>query len=188
MSEATESIKSQTAERMGKTVSALEVEMAKLRTGKASTGLIETLEIDYHGAKMPLNQVAGLTVPDPQTVLIQPWDETVIADIEKAINQSDLGIAPARDGKMIRISIPPLSEDRRKEFVKIANRIAEDHRVSVRQTRKDLNTKVKAMEKEGELSEDESKKTQTDIQKATDEFIGKINSMLGKKEKEILEI
>ncbi len=188
MSKALAEIKKLMEQRMGKTISALESELAKLRTGKASTGLIEGLEIDYHGTKMPLNQVAGLNVPDPQTVLIQPWDETVIGEIEKAVNQSDLGLNPARDGKMIRLSIPPLSEERRKDLVKVAGRIAEEHRVSIRQTRKDLNTKVKNMEKGGEFSEDESKKALADIQKSTDDFIKKINSALERKEKEVLEI
>jgi len=181
-------IRKQVAERMEKTVSALESELSKLRTGKAQAGLLDGLEVDYHGAKMPLKQVAGLSVPDPQTVLIQPWDETVTGNIEKAVNQSDLGLTPARDGKMIRISVPPLSGDRRKELVKVAGRIAEDHRVSVRQARKDSNTKVKAMEKNGEISEDESKKTLAEIQKSTDDFIKKINASLERKEKEILEV
>ncbi len=188
MSGTSEDIKKQTAERMEKTVSVLAGELGKLRTGKASTGLLEGLEVDYHGTKMPLNQVAGLSAPDPQTVLIQPWDETVIGDIEKAVNQSDLGITPARDGKIIRLSIPPLSEERRKELVKVAGRIAEEHRVSIRQTRKELNTKVKAMEKDGEMSEDESKKAMADIQKSTDDFIKRINSLFERKEKEVLEI
>ena len=187
MTGTSEDIRKQTAERMEKTVSALEDELSKLRTGKASTGLLEGLEIDYHGTKMPLNQVAGISAPDPQTVVIQPWDETVTGEIEKAVNQSDLGLTPARDGKIIRLSIPLLSEERRKELVKIASRIAEDHRVSIRQTRKDLNTKVRAMEKEG-MGKDESKKALSDIQKSTDEFIAKINSLVEKKEKEIMEI
>ncbi|WP_462137019.1 ribosome recycling factor [Candidatus Mycalebacterium sp.] len=187
MSGTSEDIRNQTAERMGKTISALEGELSKLRTGKASTGLLEGLEVDYHGSKMPLNQVAGISAPDPQTVMIQPWDETIIGEIEKAVNQSDLGLSPARDGKLIRISIPPLSEERRKELVKVSSRIAEEHRVSIRQARKDLNTKVKAMEKEG-MSEDESKKALANIQKSTDEFIAKINSLVEKKEKEIMEI
>lgn len=188
MSGPADEITRQMAERMGKTVSAFEAEIAKIRTGKASTGLLEGLEIDYHGAKMPLNQVAGLNVPDPQTVAIQPWDETATGEIEKAIKQSDLGLTPVRDGKIIRLSIPPLSGERRSELVKVASRIAEDHRVSVRQTRKDLNTRVKTMEKEGELSKDESKKALDDIQKSTDLFIAKINALLERKEKEIAEI
>ncbi len=188
MSGTSADIKKQTAERMEKTVSALGSELSKMRTGKASTGLIEGLEVDYHGSRMRLNQIAGLSTPDPQTVLIQPWDETIIGEIEKAVNQSDLGINPSRDGKMIRLSIPPLSEERRKELVKIAGRIAEDHRVSIRQARKDLNTKVKAMEKDGEISEDESKKALAEIQKSTDDFIKMINALIEKKEKEILEI
>ncbi len=173
---------------MSKTLSALESELSKLRTGKASTGLVEGLEVDYHGAKMPFNQIASINAPDPQTILIQPWDETVIGEIEKAVNQSDLGLTPVRDGKTVRLSIPPLSGERRKELIKVAARMAEDHRVSIRQTRKDLNTKIKAMEKAGELSEDESKKTLSDIQKSTDEFITRINSILQKKEKDIMEV
>ncbi|MCY4047954.1 MAG: ribosome recycling factor [Candidatus Dadabacteria bacterium] len=188
MSGAVSEITGQAAGRMEKTVSAFESELAKIRTGKASTGLIEGLEVDYHGAKMPLGQIAGLSAPDPQTVLIQPWDETVTGEIEKAINQSDLGLTPVRDGKAIRLSVPPLSGERRGELTKVAGRIAEDHRVSIRQARKDLNTRVKAMEKDSEMSKDESKKALDGIQGSTDKFIARINALLEKKEKEIAEI
>lgn len=188
MSGVSSDIKKQVAERMGKTVSALESELSKIRTGKASTGILEGLEVDYHGTATPLKGVAGLSTPDPQTVLIQPWDEAVTGEIEKAINRSDLGLTPARDGKLIRISVPPPNEERRKELVKVAGRIAEEHRVSVRQTRQDMNAKVKAAEKSGDMPEDEGKRTLADIQKSTDEFIKKINALLEKKEKEILEV
>jgi len=185
MSETSGEIRKQTSDRMGRTLLALESELSKLRTGKASTGLVEGLEVNYHGAKMPLNQIASISAPDTQTVLIQPWDETVTGEIEKAVNQSDLGLTPVKDGKLIRLSIPPLSGERRKELIKVAARMAEDHRVSIRQTRKDLNTKIKAMEKAGNISKDESKKTLADVQKSTDEFIARVNSLFEKKEKDM---
>ena len=188
MAEEEHSIESDAEERMKKTISVLESEFAKVRTGRATTGLVDGLRVDYYGAPTPLNQVANISIPDPQTILIQPWDENMITEIEKAIQQSDLGINPMNDGKVIRLSIPPLTEERRKEIVKYVAKIAEEHRVAIRQIRKDTNNKIKEVEKRDNLSEDEVKKSLNEVQTFTDKYISKINETLEKKEKDILEI
>ena len=175
-------------DRMQKTIGVLESEFAKVRTGRATTGLVDGIRVDYYGAPTPLNQVSNVSVPDPQTILIQPWDDNMIVEIEKAISQSDLGITPMNDGKVIRLTIPPLTEERRKEIVKYVAKMAEEHRVAIRQIRKDTNNKIKDIEKNESLSEDEIKKSLSEIQTLTDNFISNINSILEKKEKEILEI
>ena len=175
-------------DRMQKTIGVLESEFAKVRTGRATTGLVDGIRVDYYGAPTPLNQVSNVSVPDPQTILIQPWDDNMIVEIEKAISQSDLGITPMNDGKVIRLTIPPLTEERRKEIVKYVAKIAEEHRVAIRQIRKDTNNKIKDIEKNESLSEDEIKKSLSEIQTLTDNFISNINTILEKKEKEILEI
>lgn len=175
-------------ERMKKTISVFESELSKIRTGRASTALVESLKVDYYGVQTPLNQIANVSVPDPKTILIQPWDENVINDIERAINQSDLGINPSNDGKVIRLSIPPLTEERRKELVKYVGKVAEDHRVAIRQIRKDDNNQVKEIEKKESLPEDQITKILSRIQDLTDKYIEKINFILDKKEKEIMEI
>lgn len=175
-------------DRMQKTIGVLESEFAKVRTGRATTGLVDGIRVDYYGAPTPLNQVSNVSVPDPQTILIQPWDDNMIVEIEKAISQSDLGITPMNDGKVIRLTIPPLTEERRKEIVKYVAKIAEEHRVAIRQIRKDTNNKIKDIEKNESLSEDEIKKSLSEIQTLTDNFISNIKTILEKKEKEILEI
>ncbi len=177
-----------TEERMKKTISAFSSELTKIRTGRASAGLVDHIIVDYYGAETPINQLATVSVPEPRTILIQPWDTNAISDVEKALMKSELGINPSNDGKVIRLNIPTLTEERRKELVKYVSKVAEEFRVSIRQTRHDVNHFVKALEKEEGIPEDRIKKNLDNVQKLTDKFIKEINEMLEKKEKEILEV
>lgn len=182
-----ESIYEETRERMGKSVNTLKSEFKKVRTGRASLALLDGIRVDYYGTLTPLNQMASLAVPESRLITIQPWDLSVIKEIEKAILKSDLGLTPSNDGKIIRIAIPPLTEDRRKELVKIANKISEEYKVAVRNIRRDSNETLKGFKKDGDISEDEAFKAQDQIQKITDEFIRRIEEVYQEKEKEILE-
>jgi ribosome recycling factor len=172
---------------MAKTIDALEKELKKIRTGRASLALFEDIKVDYYGTLTPLKQMASLSVPESRLVIIQPWDQTVIGVIEKEILKSELGLTPMNDGKVIRIAIPPLTEERRKELVKIIRRIEEEYKVSIRSIRRDTNEFLKSMKKDGEISEDDFFKAQTQIQKITDEYIQLANHVCQGKEKEILE-
>lgn len=175
-------------DKMDKTVHVFDSELSKIRTGRASTALVEHISVDYYGTQTPINQLATISTPESRTILIQPWDTNAITSIEKAIMTSDLGVNPSNDGKVIRLAIPTLTEERRKELVKYVGKLAEDYRVSIRQVRKDINHKIKEAEKEQHISEDETKKNLHEVQELTDKFINKINERLEKKEKEILEI
>lgn len=175
-------------ERMTKACAALEKEFAKLRTGRATAALVDGIKADYYGTPTPLSQMASITVPDSRTITIQPWDKSGFAAVEKAILKSDLGLTPVNDGKIIRITIPALTEDRRKELVKVARKYAEDAKVAVRNVRRDANDQLKKMEKDKALSEDERKKAEEDVQKLTDKYVGEIDKITQAKEKEILEI
>lgn len=177
-----------TEDRMNKTISAFGSELTKIRTGRASSGLVDNIIVDYYGAETPINQLATVSIPESRTIMIQPWDTNAISDVEKAIMKSEIGINPSNDGKVIRLNIPTLTEDRRKELVKYVGKIAEDFRVSIRQVRHDANHFVKELEKEEGLPEDSVKKNLEDIQKITDNHIKKINEILEAKEKEILEV
>jgi ribosome recycling factor len=183
-----EAIKKSAEERMKKAVKALEDEFKTIRTGRASAALFDNIRVEYYEQKVPLNQVATISVPEARLVIIQPWDRSVLPEIEKAIQKSELSVNPANDGKVIRISIPPLTEERRKELAKVAKGIAEKSRVTIRNIRRDTNEELKKMEKDSKLSEDQAKRSIDDIQKLTDKYIEEINSVLGKKEKEIMEI
>ena len=174
-------------QRMVKTIDALEKEFKKIRTGRASLALFEDIKVDYYGTPTPLKQMASLSVPESRLVIIQPWDQTVIGSIEKEILKSELGLTPMNDGKVIRIAIPPLTEERRKELVKIIRRIEEEYKISIRSIRRDTNEFLKSMKKDGEITEDEFFKAQTQIQKITDEYIELANKACQGKEKEILE-
>jgi ribosome recycling factor len=174
--------------RMEKAVSDLQHEMASIRTGRASLGILDHIRVDYYGTPTPLNQVANLHVPEPSLITIQPWDVSQIGPIEKAIRTSDLGLNPANDGKVIRLPIPPLTEERRKELVKKLHAAAENHRVAVRGVRRDGNEAVKKLLKDKKITEDDDKKAHDDIQKLTDAYMAKIDSAAKNKEKEILEI
>lgn len=182
-----EEIYQETTERMGKSLVALEKDLKRIRTGRASLSLLDGIKVDYYGSPTPLNQVASLAVPESRLITIQPWDVTVIKDIEKAILKSDLGLTPSNDGKIIRISIPPLTEERRKELVKLVHKTSEEYKVGVRNIRRDSNDSVKEWKKEGEISEDDAAKSKDRIQKITDDHIKKIDGIYKEKEKEILE-
>src|SRR5215471_7402512 len=174
--------------RMEKAISDMQHEMAAIRTGRASLGILDHIRVDYYGTPTPLNQVANLHVPEPALITIQPWDVSQIGPIEKAIRVSDLGLNPANDGKVIRLPIPPLTEERRKELVKKLHGGAEHHRVSVRNIRRDGNEAVKKLLKDKKVTEDEEKKAHDEIQKMTDGYMGRIDQAAKTKEKEILEI
>jgi ribosome recycling factor len=173
--------------RMAKSISVLESELAKVRTGRASTALVEHIKVDYYGTQTPVNQMATASVPESRTIVIQPWDISAIPNIEKAIRQSDLGINPSNDGKVIRIIIPVLTEERRRELVKYVGKVAEEYRITIRQIRKDTNNLIKEIEKEKKFSEDEVKRSLNKIQEITDNYIKKVNEILERKEKEIME-
>jgi ribosome recycling factor len=177
----------ETRDKMGKTLSALDSELRKVRTGRASLNIFDGIRVDYYGTPTPLNQMASLAVPESRLITIQPWDATVLKDIEKALLKSNLGLTPSNDGKIIRIAIPPLTEERRKEIVKQVHKICEDKKIAVRNIRRDANEMLKGFKKDGDISEDESFKAQDQVQKITDESIKSIDAIYAKKEKEILE-
>ncbi len=173
--------------RMEKSLTSLDREFKKVRTGRASVSLLDGIRLDYYGTPTPLNQVASISAPEARLILIQPWDPQVIGDIEKAILKSELGLNPMSDGKILRIAIPPLNEERRKELVKVVKRMAEDAKVALRSIRRDANDMIKDLKKEKEISEDESFRAVDDAQEKTTDFIEKIGEMAEVKEKEILE-
>lgn len=176
------------SEKMKLVIESLKRDYASLRTGRASLALLEPITVEYYGTKTPLNQLASLSIPDPRQIAIQPWDQRMIAEIEKAILKSDLGLTPSNDGKIIRITIPQLTEERRKEFVKVAKKRLEEAKVAIRNIRRDINEEIKKEEKEKKLSEDDTKKYLDDIQKLTDSFIEKAEEIERHKEKEIMEV
>ncbi len=177
----------ETTSDMGKAVQSLKKELDRVRTGRASLSLLDGIRVDYYGTPTPLDQMASLAVPESRLITIQPWDASVIKTIEKAILASSLGLTPSSDGKLIRISIPPLTEERRKELVKVVHQMCEDHKVGVRNVRRDANDMTKSMKKDGDISEDDAFKAQDRIQKITDEHIQMIDRIYQEKEKEILE-
>ncbi len=174
--------------RMEKAVSDLQHEMASIRTGRASLGILDHIRVDYYGTPTPLNQLANLHVPEPSLITIQPWDVSQIGPIEKSIRASDLGLNPSNDGKLIRLPIPPLTEERRKELVKRLHGVAEHHRVSLRNIRREGNEAVKKLLKDKKITEDDDKRAHDEIQKMTDAYMQKIDQASKAKEKEILEI
>jgi ribosome recycling factor len=178
----------ETEERMKKSLTALKRELSMIRTGKASTALLDGVKVECYGQVMPLNHVASVSVPDPRMILIQPWDRTIVGDVERAIHKSDLGLQPNSDGAVIRLAIPALTEERRKDLVKLVRKHAEEARVSMRNIRRDTNEVLKKDEKDGKMSEDDSHKTQDKIQKLTDKYITEIDQALVAKEKEIMEV
>ncbi|MEW6569598.1 MAG: ribosome recycling factor [Nitrospirota bacterium] len=175
-------------ERMARTIEALKKDFASLRTGRASLGLLNGIMVNYYNSLTPLEQLASLSIPESRQIMIQPWDPKIIPDIEKAILKSDLGLTPINDGKVIRMNIPSLTEERRKQLVKTVRKKAEEAKVAIRNIRRDANDDLKRLEKEKHLSEDEVKRSQDEIQKITDSFITKVDEILGHKEKEIMEV
>ena len=175
-------------ERMKKSIISLENEFNTLRTGRASASLFDKIRVECYGQPTPLSQIASISVPEARLVVIQPWDKTLLNTIEKALLKSELSVNPNNDGKLIRINIPPLTEERRKELVKVAKNTAESSRVSIRNIRRDSIEELKKLEKQKEISEDQLKLGQDQIQKLTDRFVADINSILDKKEHEIMEV
>ena len=182
-----DSIYQDTRENMVKAIAALKKELKRVRTGRASLSLLDGIKVDYYGTLTPINQLATLAVPESRLITIQPWDATVIKEIEKAILKSDLGLTPSSDGKIVRIAVPPLTEQRRKELVKVVHKICEEYKVSVRNIRRDANEMVKELKKDSEISEDDAFASQDKIQKITDEHIQLVEESYKEKEKEILE-
>ena len=181
-------LKIKTTDRMDRTIEALRKEFSSIRTGRASLALLDGIMVNYYNTLTPLQQLASLSIPESRQMAIQPWDPKTIPDIEKAILKSDLGLTPMNDGKMIRMSIPLLTEERRKQLVKIVKKKAEEAKVAVRNIRRDANEELKKLEKEKHLSEDEVKKSQDEIQKITDSYITRVDDVLANKEKEIMEV
>ena len=162
-------------------------EFAGVRTGRANTALLEHVRVDYYDTPTPLSQVASISVPDARTLMIQPWDQSVLTKIERAIQKSDLGLTPASDGKVIRLTIPPLNEERRKQLAKSVGKLAEEARVAIRNVRREAKEKIKALLKDKKISEDDERRSETDLQKLTDRSVQKVDELQKKKEQELLE-
>jgi ribosome recycling factor len=177
-----------TEDHMTKTLEMLAQELSGIRTGKANPGLLDSLRVSYYGNMVPVKQVANVAVPDPRTITIQPWDRAIVPEIERAIRTSELGLNPQNDGGLIRLPIPTLTEERRRDLVRVVKRIGEDSKVAVRNVRRDANDKIKKLEKEHELSQDDMRHKQDAIQKLTDSFIHRVDEAVAAKEKEIMEI
>lgn len=175
-------------EKMHKSVDALRIDLASLRAGRATPSLLEKVMVEYYGTPTPVTQVASVTVPEPRMIVIQPWEKNLIKDIEKAIMKSDLGLNPNSDGVCIRLNLPQLTEERRKDLVKVVHKKAEDFRVVVRNLRRDANEAIKKAEKAKEITEDEAKKGTDDVQKITDKIMKEIDAVTANKEKEVMEI
>ncbi len=173
---------------MEKVVSFLRKEYDRVRTGRASLSLLDGIRVNYYGSPTPLNQVATVSVPEPRLITIQPWDKGVLGEIEKAIQKSELGLTPMTDGKVVRIAIPPLTEERRKELVKLVRKMAEERKVDLRNHRRDANEMIKELKKDKEITEDELFRQQEEVQKVTDQYVKKLDEILKDKETEILEI
>ncbi|MDO7905799.1 ribosome recycling factor [Paenibacillus sp. JX-17] len=182
-----QTVKKHAEERMEKAILALKRDLATLRAGRATPSLLDRVQVEYYGAPTPINQLANINTPDSRTLMIQPWDKSSLNDIERAIMKSDLGLTPANDGTAIRLSIPPLTEERRSDLVKQSKKFGEEAKVAIRNIRRDANDDIKKMEKT-DISEDESRRHQEDVQKTTDKFIAEVDKVLAAKEKEIMEV
>jgi len=182
-----EMVLDETREAMDKALTSLRHDLMSVRTGRASTALVDGVQVDYYGAPTPLNQLANLSTPDPRLLVISPFDKGSIQAIEKAIQGSDLGLTPANDGKLIRIAIPPLTEERRKELVKHVKKLAEDHKVGIRESRRAAIAMLKDLETEG-LPQDDRRRAEKTVQDLTDQYVGRVDEMAAKKEEEVLEV
>lgn len=174
-------------ERMKKAIEALQRDLATLRAGRANPALLDRIQVEYYGAPTPLNQVGTINTPDPRTLVIQPWDKSILGDIEKALMKSDLGLTPSNDGSIIRITVPALTEERRADLVKMTKKFGEEGKVAIRNIRRDANDDIRKMEKT-DISEDESRGYQEDVQKLTDKYVKEVDKVLDNKEKEIMEV
>lgn len=175
-------------QRMDGAIEALRREFAGVRTGKASPALLDSIRVEAYGSMVPLNQVGTVAAPEPRMLTVQPWDKGVMKDVERALRESELGLNPSNDGNLIRIPIPPLTEERRKEYVRLLHKIAEEARVAVRHVRKDANDEVKARQKDEHLSEDDVRREQGEVQKLTDQYIARVDELLKHKEAEVMEV
>lgn len=173
--------------RMSKSIQALETEFATIRTSRATPALVENIKVEYYGSQVPLKQIASITIPEARMIVIQPWDPNALSEIEKAILKSELGVTPNNDGKIIRIILPPLTEERRQELVKLVKKLAEETKIAIRNIRRDANEEVRKLEKASEITEDDRYRAEEEIQKLTDEFIEKVEKVLEIKEQEVLE-
>ncbi len=176
------------SERMEKTVEYITRDFATMRAGRANPAMLDKIMVDYYGSPTPINQLANIGVPEPRLLVIQPWDKTAIPEIEKAIMRSDLGVNPSNDGNVIRIPIPTLTEERRKDLVRVVRKRAEESKIAVRNIRREANENLKGLEKQGQISEDENKKRLDEVQKVTDKYIKEIEKLADGKEKEIMEV
>ncbi len=183
-----ESIFQKMKDEMEKTIASMDKSLGRVRTGRASISLLDGIKVDYYGTPTPINQVATLSIPESRLIVISPWDASVIGAIEKAIHKSDLGLMPANDGKIIRLAIPQLTEERRKELVKVVKKMAEEGKVKLRNVRRDANEELKSLKKNNKMTEDELFSAQEEVQKLTDQNIEKIDKITTVKEKEIMEI
>ena len=182
-----EEILSELRQKMSKAVDAIKKDFLKIRTGRASTALLDGIKVDCYDTQMPIDQVATISAPESRLITIQPWDQTIMGSVEKSILKSELGLTPMNDGKIIRISIPPLTEERRKELAKLARKMAEENKISIRNFRREANEMLKELKAEKEISEDALYRSQDDVQKITDEFIKKVDETTAQKEQEIIE-
>jgi ribosome recycling factor len=173
---------------MDKSIQSLKAELAKVRTGRASTALVDTVHVDYYGSNVPLNQVANVTTPDARTIQVSPWEAGMLGAIEKAILAANIGLTPQNDGKVVRIPLPPLTEERRKEMVKLIKKMGEETKIAVRNHRRDANEELKKQEKAKTLSEDDTKKAMDQVQKKTDDKVAEVDKIIAAKEKEIMTI
>lgn len=173
---------------MDKAVKALKKDMAKVRTGRASVTLLDDVRVEYYGVPTPLSQVASLSTPEPRLITVQPWEKNLIPEIEKAIFKADIGLTPSSDGQLIRLPVPALTEERRREMAKIVKRMGEESKISIRNARRDANETLKMLEKEKEITEDDLKRSEKDVQQVTDEFVNLIDSVVQSKEQEIMEV
>ena len=181
-------IQNKLQQQMEKTIEALKHEFATIRAGRANAQMLDKIRVDYYGTPTPINQVGSISVPEPRTLMINPWDKSAMKDIETAIRNSDLGLNPTNDGEVIRLNVPALTEERRKELCKQAKKASEDFKVRIRNERRDANDKLKKLEKEGEITEDDLKKAQDNVQKMTDKYIKEIDTLLDIKEKDIMAV
>lgn len=175
-------------QQMDKTIEALKFEFSTIRAGRANAQMLDKIRVDYYGTPTPINQVGSISVPEPRTLMINPWDKSAMKEIEKAIRNSDLGLNPTNDGDVIRISVPALTEERRKELAKKAHKVGEEFKVRLRNERRDANDKFKKMEKDGEITADELKKAQEDVQKTTDKYVKEIDTLVNAKEADIMAV
>ncbi len=183
-----ETIKKDAKERMGKSIESLKLDLSRIRTGRAHPSLLDHVMVDFYGSEVPIGQAANVSNSDSRTLSIQPWDKSMVAVIEKAIINSDLGITPTSAGEVIRISLPPLTEERRKDLVKIVKGEGENAKVAIRNIRRDANSAIKKLLNDKEITEDDERRAETDVQKITDDFVGQVDSVVAVKEKDLLEV